>query len=205
MSIYFLVASIAITCGVVRHFWKTQQSPGAFGPANTITLCRNFLVAVIINILLFNYGPHESMLIASLSISILIMDGLDGYVARKLNICSDFGARFDMESDAFFILVLCIATISVYGAPYWIILIGAMRYLYVLGQYFYQPLNLPVRDRYSRKVFCVIQIVALVLPFTEVLQKGIWELLLLVSLMLLAFSFARDIVDQIKDSRETTA
>lgn len=194
--------SFGIVFGIGYFLWKCHIAPGPFGAANTVTLVRNLFVAAIINILIFDYGSNEEFLIAGLSMVTLLLDGVDGYVARKLGTCSDFGARFDMESDAFFILVLSAGVIILFNAPLWVILIGAMRYLYVAGQYLYTPLKLPVQERYSRKVFCVIQIVALVLPYTGTLPKSVWEPILLASLALLAFSFGRDIIDQIKMSKK---
>lgn len=203
--IVFLLASSGSVLLLGCFLWRKFLAPQPFGWANAITLFRNVLTATIINILVFDYGANEGVLIALLSVFALLLDGVDGYIARKLGQCSDFGARFDMESDAFFILVLSIGVVTVYGAAAWVILIGAMRYLYVAGQYVYKPLNLPVKDRYSRKVFCVIQIIALVLPYTHILPKTIWEPMLLMSLATLTFSFGRDIFEQVQSAKEVRA
>ena len=44
----------------------------------------------------------------------LVLDGVDGQVARRTGTVSALGARFDMEVDAFLMLVL-----SVYVASSW--------------------------------------------------------------------------------------
>ena len=42
-----------------------------------------------------------------------------------------FGARFDMEIDAFAIAMLAISVVKAAAVPYWVLAMGAMRYLYL--------------------------------------------------------------------------
>lgn len=195
-----LIASFALVIGVVHSLWRVKLAPASFGAANMVTLARNLITAAIVNIIVFDYGVNQGLLIAGLAISALVLDGVDGYIARKLGSASNFGARFDMESDALFMLVLSIGVVTLYDALAWVILIGAIRYLYVAAQYLYQPLNIPLKDRFSRKVVCVVQIIALVLPYTGFLTKHIWEPALLAALAILVMSFSRDVIDQIIES-----
>jgi len=65
--------------------------------ANVITLSRIGLVFVAI--LLFGAGFYGQFLAFLLTILIIYMDALDGYVARKLRIASDFGALLDITGD----------------------------------------------------------------------------------------------------------
>ena len=57
----------------------------------------------------------------------LVLDAVDGNVARRTATASAFGARFDMEVDAFIILTLSVFVAPAYGA--WVLTIGAMRYV----------------------------------------------------------------------------
>ena len=59
----------------------------------------------------------------------LALDGVDGKVARRTGTSSALGARFDMEVDAFLILVLSAASPLSLGP--WVLAIGAMRYAFV--------------------------------------------------------------------------
>lgn len=201
INLIFLTASLMTVSLFVFLLWKKFLFPDKFGVANWITFSRNLLVVLIVNILMLDYGENENTAIMVLSLIVLSMDGLDGYFARKLNICSDFGARFDMESDAMFILVLCVVIVLEYQSALWILLIGGMRYFYVMAQSFFPALSRPVKDRYSRKVICVIQIVALIVPLTGLVSESIYLPILALSLALLIFSFGRDIVDQISDHK----
>lgn len=109
-----------------------------------------------------------------------------------------------MESDALLILVLCFVVLLHFDAPPWVLLIGGMRYAYIAAKKLMPPLQNPIKERYSRKVVCVIQVVALLLPLYEAVKSEIWQSLLFVSLCLLIFLFGRDIYDQLKyDSRES--
>ena len=194
-----LLLSFSVLGVIAYLLWLKYLKPKPFGMANGITLGRNFLVALIANLIIFDYGSFETLVIFGLAVTVLLMDGLDGYAARRLGISSEFGARFDMESDALFILVLCLGIIVQFDAPLWVLLIGAMRYVYVFAQKAFDPLKLPVKDRYSRKVICVVQVIALTLPFSGMATKDVWLWIVLVSLMLLIFSFGRDIMDQLKE------
>jgi len=65
--------------------------------ANIITLGRIILVFLVI--LLFQAGFYLRLLAVSLTILVIYLDSLDGYVARKLGVASDFGALFDITGD----------------------------------------------------------------------------------------------------------
>lgn len=65
--------------------------------ANIITLSRIGLVFVAI--LLFGAGFYGQLLAFLLTIVVIYMDALDGYVARRLRIASDLGALLDITGD----------------------------------------------------------------------------------------------------------
>lgn len=194
MAIIFLLFTLLFTLFIVKK-WSVSvdnKSQG-FGVPNYITLFRNYLVFLIIYLAFLN---SSSFLILIPAVSVLLMDGLDGYFARRLKLSSEFGARFDMESDAFFILVLSCIVYVYYIDSFFVLLIGGMRYIYVALSYFFDFLNNPLKERYSRKVFCVIQIMALILPFTGFFNTLFLYNILFLSFSLLLFSFSRDAFDQ---------
>lgn len=65
--------------------------------ANIITLGR--IIMVFIAIVMFQSGFYMRLLAVLLTIIIIYLDSLDGYVARKLGVASDFGALFDITGD----------------------------------------------------------------------------------------------------------
>jgi CDP-diacylglycerol--glycerol-3-phosphate 3-phosphatidyltransferase len=65
--------------------------------ANIITLTRVLLAMV--TLVMFQMGFYFRVAALPLMIIVFYMDSLDGYVARKLGIASDFGALFDITGD----------------------------------------------------------------------------------------------------------
>ncbi len=65
--------------------------------ANIITLARIVLAFVVIA--LFQMGFYLQLVAVALTILVIYLDSLDGYVARKLGVASDFGALFDITGD----------------------------------------------------------------------------------------------------------
>ncbi len=65
--------------------------------ANIITLGRIFLVYVVV--LLFQADFYARLAAVALTIVVIYLDALDGIVARKLGVASDFGALFDITGD----------------------------------------------------------------------------------------------------------
>ncbi len=65
--------------------------------ANIITLSRILMVFVVV--ILFHLGFWERVAAVILTILVIYLDSLDGLVARKLGVASEFGALFDITGD----------------------------------------------------------------------------------------------------------
>lgn len=96
------------------------------GYANRTTSLR--LILVIIAGIFYNNLPD--FVLFFIGISIFSLDGLDGYLARKFNQKSEFGAYFDMETDAFYVCIFTIILFEKDFAGYWILIPGFLRYFY---------------------------------------------------------------------------
>ena len=92
-----LLVQPATTTGLVSRF----------GPANIVTFARALLSGVVAVLVVAAYAgsDHRTTLVAVGTVA-LVLDWVDGQVARRTHAESAFGARFDMEVDAFLILVL---------------------------------------------------------------------------------------------------
>jgi CDP-diacylglycerol--glycerol-3-phosphate 3-phosphatidyltransferase len=93
--------------------------------ANIITLIRIGLV--FIAVLLFGTGFYGQLAAFLLTILIIYMDALDGYVARKLNTASDLGALFDITGDRIVENVYWIYFASIGMVTIWIPIIVITR------------------------------------------------------------------------------
>lgn len=109
---------------VARGRWTPQ---GEFGAANAVTALRAGLL-----ILLPSAATVELSLVPVLGLLVLVTDGLDGWLARRGNLRSEFGAFFDKETDALFLLVLCALAAFRGRLPIWILGTGLLRYGFVL-------------------------------------------------------------------------
>lgn len=126
------------------------------GPANRVTLGRAVLVAMVAGALVVPAWVQQHALWVALVAGVaLALDGVNGWVARRCRCASAFGARFDMELDAFLILVLCVHLLSMGKAGHWVLAIGAMRYAFVAAMRVWPWLDAPLPERGRRKLVCV--------------------------------------------------
>jgi CDP-diacylglycerol--glycerol-3-phosphate 3-phosphatidyltransferase len=94
--------------------------------ANLVTMSR--LVLLLVVVWLF-YPPHTPWSFAAffLIIFIFVSDGLDGYIARKRNEATLFGALFDIAGDRIVELALWIVVADVDLVPIWVPLVFIIR------------------------------------------------------------------------------
>jgi phosphatidylglycerophosphate synthase len=121
----------------------------------------------------------------------LVLDAVDGQVARRTGTVTALGARFDMEVDAFLILVLSVFVATTVG--WWVLAIGAMRYAFVVVGWLVPWLRAPLPTSMARKAVAAIQGVALVVASSGVLPGLYTTAVVVVALASLAWSFGRDV------------
>jgi phosphatidylglycerophosphate synthase len=170
------------------------------GAANRITLVRAAIACLIAvrAIEPTSLGAPERWLVVAIAGAALMLDGADGWAARRQGLASAFGARFDMEVDAFAVLVLTITVVKAQAVPCWVLAIGAMRYLYLAAALAFPLLRRPlpprsIADR-RRKTIAVIQSVGLTIALAPATTPGWAAAVCAAALGLLAYSFAADIV-----------
>ncbi len=133
----------------------------------------------------------------------LILDGVDGRVARRTGTSSQLGARFDMEVDAFLILVLSVYVAMDQGP--WVLLIGGMRYVFVAAARAWPWLTAPLPPSTARKTVAALQGVLLLLAGAELLPPAVNTGVVLLALGLLGWSFGRDVLWLWRTSRTRSA
>ncbi|WP_031048841.1 CDP-alcohol phosphatidyltransferase family protein [Streptomyces sp. NRRL F-5650] len=169
-----------------------QSRPPSFGPANRVTLGRTALVGGVTALVAdsFRDAPPVPLLVGLTAVA-LVLDGVDGRVARRTGTCTPLGARFDMEVDAFLILVLSVYVAADLGP--WVLLIGAMRYVFVAAARVWPWLTAPLPPSTARKTVAALQGVLLLLAGTGLLPRGVSAGVVTVALGLLVWSFGRDV------------
>lgn len=153
-------------------------------PADAVTLVRALLALVVA--VIGPTGPGLVLVAVALS-----LDWVDGQVARRTGTSSASGARFDMETDAFLIAVLSVYVAAAHG--WWVLAIGAARYLLWLAERLWPWLRRPVPPRHWRKVVAAVQGVTLAVVAADLVPDRLAEVALVVALGLLAESFGRDV------------
>lgn len=167
----------------------------SFGVANLVTLMRAGMLAFLAALIAASDpGEATSLLVFAIAASILILDGIDGWLARRLGTVSRFGARFDMEVDALLIMVLAIFAWLEDKAGPWVLLLGLMRYAFVVAGVAFPKLAADLPPSFRRKAICVIQIVVLTSLALPVVNAPWSDLLAFAALALLSWSFLVDIL-----------
>jgi phosphatidylglycerophosphate synthase len=184
--VYGLIAALVAYC------WAGPER--VLGPANRVTLGRAVLVAWLAGAVSSpDWVAQQATLIVAVAGLALALDGVDGWVARRCRCESAFGARFDMELDAFLILVLCVHLMLLGKAGPWVLAIGAMRYVFVAAMCVLPWLDAPLPPSLRRKWVCVWQVASLMVCLLPVISGAVASVVLLLALVLLALSFAVDV------------
>jgi phosphatidylglycerophosphate synthase len=131
--------------------------------------------------------------IVALALIALVLDGVDGRVARRRGETSAFGARFDMETDALLILVLAALAWSLGKAGAWILLAGALRYLFIAAGVVLPWLRAELPPSRRRQTVCVVQIASLILCLVPFVPPPVSAAIGFTGLVALTGSFAADV------------
>lgn len=185
--------------------WLVWRGLGAhpharFGPANRVTLIRLGALSLMAALLgeALPRAPLDVMPTAAWWLVIAatltaLLDAVDGALARRSGLASAFGARFDMETDAAFTLVLCALVVQAGQAGIWILASGLMRYAFVASAFVWPWLNGPLPPSKRRQTVCVVQITTLIVCLGPIVPPPLATGLAAASLLLLTLSFAVDV------------
>jgi phosphatidylglycerophosphate synthase len=193
-----LVFAVA-TWAVLSRALHRSRLP-SFGPANRVTLGRATLVGGVTALVAdsFQSSPPVTLFVGLTAVA-LILDGVDGKVARRTGTSTALGARFDMEVDAFLILVLSVYVAMSHGP--WVLLIGGMRYAFVAAARVWPWLNAPLPASTARKTVAALQGVFLLLAASGFLPHTPEFAVVATALGTLVWSFGRDVLWLLRTSR----
>lgn len=193
-------ASGVVTC-LILTVAMHRAGTVTLGPADRITLARTALIGGVLALSVDTFGgpvgaPMPVALPGPVLVTIatvaLVLDAVDGQVARRTGTVSALGARFDGEVDAFLILVLSVYVARSMG--WWILSIGVMRYAYLVAGWALPWLPGPLPPRLWRKTVAAVQGIVLAVATAGLIPTGLMITALAGALLLLIESFGRDIV-----------
>jgi phosphatidylglycerophosphate synthase len=184
----------ALAVALVYTLPAGAASPG-LGPANRVTLGRAALAVPVLALSVWPgpLGTRGAWLVIGVSTAVLLLDGLDGHVARRTSSASTFGARFDMELDALLLMALSLLAWRSGKVGAWVLLIGLMRYAFVAASWRWRPLAAELPSSPRRKVVCVVQGVVLLVALGPIIPAWVGALACGGGLAALAWSFAVDV------------
>jgi phosphatidylglycerophosphate synthase len=126
-EIVYVTAAAAIGLGVqfvAARAWRNDA--GGVAIANLLTLVR---LGIVLGLpALLSSLPRAGFV--ALVVSLLVLDGVDGRVARARSEVSKVGASFDMETDALTVMVLAFLLWHVESIGPWVLIAGLWRYGY---------------------------------------------------------------------------
>jgi phosphatidylglycerophosphate synthase len=181
-----VIVNLLLARGLVRH------DAARLGPADRVTLTRATLAGGVAALVADSFDrPTPLATLLALTVVALVLDAVDGWVARRTRTVSALGARFDGEVDAFLILVLSVYVARSAGA--WVLVIGAARYAFLVVGWLVPWMGRTLPARYWRKVVAATQGIALTVAASVILPPLLTEAVLVASFALLAESFGRDV------------
>jgi phosphatidylglycerophosphate synthase len=169
-----------------------RRGSRSLGPADHVTLARATLTGCVTALVADTVrAPAPIALLVSVAAVALVLDAVDGHVARRTATESSLGARFDMEVDAFLILVLSVFVAGFLGA--WVLAIGVMRYVFAAASRALPWLGAPLPPGMTRKTIAALQGIVLAVVAAGVLPQPAAQIVTGLALVALAWSFARDV------------
>lgn len=187
--LFFQSVTPLLLCGIIsfgiyvfqqREFLSQYRPWGGY--ANWVTLFRMCLLIFVS----FYYVLFSNFALSLLFITVVLLDIVDGYLARRFKLQSDFGLYFDMETDAFFVAVVSSILYLKGMAPQWLLFVGLLRYLNVAAYAIFKvkPKKEP-KQRFASIIagtFFTILSVAFILPATvRLIALSIISVLIVIS------------------------
>jgi len=161
------------------------------GLGNLITIGRFVLVSALFSVV---FGLVNPWLIIFVSVFALVLDGFDGYFARRAKKVSEFGARLDMEVDSALAAVLALSLWSSGLVGVEILLLAIPRYLFAFASNIFAWMTSPLPYSLARRVISVIQIASLIGLHAPFLPEVLITPVALIVIGLLIWSFGKDII-----------
>jgi phosphatidylglycerophosphate synthase len=181
------VAGAVLAIGLIGRGYPHES----LGFCNLVTLIRLALAAALLAPLVASADPWAVFAVALLA---LALDGVDGWLARREQRVSAFGARFDMEVDSALALILAVNAWAAGTTGPIVLLIGLPRYVFAAAAWAFPWLDRPAPDRFSRKGVCVLQLATLIALQLPVLAAELANPVVAVVAAALVWSFGRDIL-----------
>lgn len=125
----------------------------------------------------------------------VVLDGVDGWLARKLNIESEHGRVLDMEVDHMTTSLLVALSVMIIGVGPWLLFLNLLRPVYLLlGRQKMREKEYRSSSQLMRaKIICILSQILLIINLAPVLDLSSKQFLSALNLILLSYSFGIDL------------
>lgn len=100
---------------------------------NKLTLLRVFLIPIFVFVLLWSKIPFNNYIALVVFVVACITDALDGHIARKNNLISNFGKFMDPIADKLLVCSALICFVYMKSIPVWIVIVIISREFIISG------------------------------------------------------------------------
>jgi phosphatidylglycerophosphate synthase len=191
-----LIAGLAYACCLCALLARALHGAGlrSLGPADLVTLSRASLVAGVTALVTdaLVIGATAVPALVAVAAVALALDAVDGQVARRTRTVSALGARFDMEVDAFLVLVLSVYVAGIVGP--WALAIGGMRYAFVAASWVLPWMRGSLPPNRAAKTVAAAQGIVLVVASAGLTSGPVTAGIVATALAALCWSFGRDVL-----------
>jgi phosphatidylglycerophosphate synthase len=186
--VVFTMMAVAVLT-MIRNSHPFQR----LGSANRVTVARSVLVALAASLIAAPTSSAVAWTLVGATVAVTALDGVDGWLARRSGMASVFGARFDMEVDALFMLILSILVWQHDKAGPWVLGLGALRYMFVAAGWGLTWLARPLRSTLRGKTMAIVALVAQGVALAPIVPRSVSTFVCAAALLALAWSFAVDV------------
>ncbi len=182
-------ACMAIVFGYAGAHHPYQQ----FGPANGVTTIRVMIVALIASLIGEPASSRAAIAASTATAMMAVLDGVDGWLARRSRMASAFGARFDMETDAALVMAMSVLVWQYGKAGAWALIGGMMRYLFVIAAWRLAWMARPLRPTRRARIITVCYMAGLSVGLAPFVPAPLSAIVVGLSTAVLVWSFAVDV------------
>lgn len=164
----------------------------AIGPADVVTLQRGLITALVLGFIGESGAPPYARLLWLGAGLAFLLDAVDGWLARRTQTSSAFGADLDMELDGLTVIGLGALLISLDRTGLWALAPGLFRYVWIGATLFLPWMRRPLFPTSRRAWMCGVQLTLVIFALLPWEQTWASPVLAGVGLLALAASFAID-------------
>lgn len=179
------ISFLAFICHINKALKPLNFQPLGLGIPNLITIAR---FIVLMWFALFHRGYSDLTLFIAFTV-VILLDGLDGFVARRFGQCSSQGEQLDAETDAQLVWLLSWIHYTSGNVDWWILVPGSLRYTYQL-LFFWVPVAPNFPSKKFRATVAVIFFLSLSLTFVLPVEIATYLLAFASSLIIVSFGLS---------------